>query len=155
MSHSSQTYSIKEAFYLFSGKSNDPTANPEDKYIKMLGRKVYEFAISHVPQAMKDCFDQSGEELSCLKKIFLHQANNKMDEAIVKRFYRLYRQSTPADILPISIHKLGNSSVATVPTLLDLVKRNELDGHQINKGDVALFASVGAGMNINSFTYRF
>ena len=155
LSHSSQTYSTEEAFYLFSGKSNDPTAKPEDKYIKMLGRKVYEFAISHVPQAMKDCFDQSGEELGSLKKIFLHQANEKMDEAIVKRFYRLYRQSIPADILPISIHKLGNSSVATVPTLLDLVKRNELDGHQINKGDVALFASVGAGMNINAFTYRF
>ncbi len=155
LSHSSQTYSTEEAFYLFSGKSNDPTANPEDKYIKMLGRKVYEFAISHVPQAMKDCFDQSGEELGALKKIFLHQANEKMDEAIVKRFYRLFRQPIPADILPISIHKLGNSSVATVPTLLDLVKRNELDGHQINKGDVALFASVGAGMNINAFTYRF
>ena len=155
LSYSSQTYSTEEAFYLFSGKSNDPTANPEDKYIKMLGRKVYEFAISHVPQAMKDCFDKSGEELGSLKKIFLHQANEKMDEAIVKRFYRLFRQPIPADILPISIHKLGNSSVATVPTLLDLVKRNELDGHQINKGDVALFASVGAGMNINAFTYRF
>jgi 3-oxoacyl-[acyl-carrier-protein] synthase-3 len=85
----------------------------------------------------------------------LHQANEKMDEAIVKRFYRLFRQPIPADILPISIHKLGNSSVATVPTLLDLVKRNALEGHQIEKGDVALFASVGAGMNINAFTYKF
>ena len=152
LSHCSQTYSTEEAFYLFSGKSNDPTAKPEDKYIKMLGRKVYEFAISHVPQAMKDCFDKSGEDLGSLKKIFLHQANEKMDEAIVKRFYRLFREPIPADVLPISIHKLGNSSVATVPTLLDLVKRNALNGHQINKGDVALFASVGAGMNINAFT---
>jgi 3-oxoacyl-[acyl-carrier-protein] synthase-3 len=104
---------------------------------------------------MKNCFDQSGEELGALKKIFLHQANEKMDEAIVKRFYRLFRKPTPANILPISIHKLGNSSVATVPTLLDLVKRNALEGHQINNGDVVLFASVGAGMNINAFTYKF
>jgi 3-oxoacyl-[acyl-carrier-protein] synthase-3 len=155
LSHCSQTYSTEEAFYLFSGKSNDPTAKPEDKYIKMLGRKVYEFAICHVPQAMKDCFDKSGEDLGSLKKIFLHQANEKMDEAIVKRFYRLFREPVPADVLPISIHKLGNSSVATVPTLLDLVKRNALNGHQINKGDVALFASVGAGMNINAFSYSF
>ena len=155
LSHCSQTYSTEEAFYLFSGKSNDPTAKPEDKYIKMLGRKVYEFAISNVPKAMKDCFDKSGEDLGSLKKIFLHQANEKMDEAIVKRFYRLFREPIPANVLPISIHKLGNSSVATVPTLLDLVKRNALNGHQINKGDVALFASVGAGMNINAFTYSF
>ena len=155
LSHGSQTYSTEEAFFLYAGKSNDPTAKPEDKYIKMFGRKVYEFAISHVPQAMKDCFDKSGEDIHSLKKIFLHQANEKMDEAIVKRFYRLFRQPAPDDILPISIHKLGNSSVATVPTLLDLVKRNDLNGHQIQKGDVAIFASVGAGMNINAFTYKF
>ncbi|NCG04824.1 MAG: ketoacyl-ACP synthase III, partial [Bacteroidetes bacterium] len=81
--------------------------------------------------------------------------NEKMDEAIVKRFYRLYRHPQPENILPISIHKLGNSSVATVPTLLDLVKRNQIENHQVKEGDIALFASVGAGMNINAFSYKF
>ena len=78
-----------------------------------------------------------------------------MDEAIVKRFYRLYRHPQPENILPISIHKLGNSSVATVPTLLDLVKRNQMENHTVQEGDVVLFASVGAGMNINAFSYKF
>lgn len=155
LSHCTQTFSNSEAFYLYSGKSYDPNANPADKYIKMLGRKVYEFAISHVPQALKNCLDQSGEEIGALTKIFLHQANEKMDEAIVKRFYRLYRHQQPENVLPISIHKLGNSSVATVPTLLDLVKRNQMKNHIVQKGDVALFASVGAGMNINAFSYKF
>jgi 3-oxoacyl-[acyl-carrier-protein] synthase-3 len=50
----------------------------------------------------------------------------------------------------MSIHKLGNSSVATIPTLYDLVKRNSLEDHSISKGDVVMFASVGAGMNINA-----
>ncbi|MGB0255204.1 MAG: ketoacyl-ACP synthase III, partial [Flavobacteriaceae bacterium] len=45
--------------------------------------------------------------------------------------------------------------VATVPTLLDLVKRKELGNHEVHQGDVALFASVGAGMNINAFSYKF
>jgi 3-oxoacyl-[acyl-carrier-protein] synthase-3 len=121
----------------------------------MYGRKVYEFAISHVPQALKTCLDNSGEDISALSKVFLHQANEKMDEAIVKRFYRLYRHPQPENVLPISIHKLGNSSVATVPTLLDLVKRNQMEHHKIKQGDVALFASVGAGMNINAFSYKF
>ena len=155
LSHCTQTFSNGEAFYLYSGKSYNPEADPSDKYIKMFGRKVYEFAISHVPQALKNCMDESGEDIAALSKVFLHQANEKMDEAIVKRFYRLYRKPQPENVLPISIHKLGNSSVATVPTLLDLVKRNELENHQVQQGDVALFASVGAGMNINAFSYKF
>ena len=155
LGHCTQTFSNGEAFYLYSGKSYHPDADPTDKYIKMHGRKVYEFAISHVPQALKSCLDKSGEDISTLKKVFLHQANEKMDEAIIKRFYRLYRYPQPENVLPISIHKLGNSSVATVPTLLDLVKRNQMENHHVAKGDVALFASVGAGMNINAFSYKF
>jgi len=49
---------------------------------------------------------------------------------------------------------LGNSSVATVPTLFDMVRKGQLENHQLNKGDVILFASVGAGMNINAITYK-
>ena len=55
----------------------------------------------------------------------------------------------------MSIHKLGNSSVATVPTLLDLILKNKLQDHKINRGDVVLLASVGAGMNINAIVYQF
>ena len=120
----------------------------------MEGRKVYEFALSHVPQAMKDCFDASGQQIEDLKKVFIHQANEKMDEAILKRFYRLYRTQMPEDVLPMNIQTYGNSSVATVPTLLDLVRKGQLKDHKLNKGDVILFASVGAGMNINAITYQ-
>ena len=59
-----------------------------------------------------------------------------------------------AEIMPMSIHKLGNSSVATIPTLYDLVKRGELSNHQLERGDIVMFASVGAGMNINAICYR-
>ncbi|MNI98733.1 3-oxoacyl-(acyl carrier protein) synthase II [compost metagenome] len=57
--------------------------------------------------------------------------------------------------MPMSIHKLGNSSVATIPTLYDLVKKGKMgEEHGIEPGDVVLFASVGAGMNINAVCYR-
>jgi 3-oxoacyl-[acyl-carrier-protein] synthase-3 len=55
----------------------------------------------------------------------------------------------------MSINTLGNSSVATVPTLLDLILKQKLEGHQIEIGDHVIFASVGAGMNINAVVYRF
>ena len=61
------------------------------KYIKMHGRKVYEFALSNVPAAIKECLEASGESIDDVKKIFIHQANLKMDDAIIKRLYRLFK----------------------------------------------------------------
>ena len=154
LSHRTATYTIDETYYIYSGGSYcKPTTN-NTQYIKMEGRKVYEFALSHVPQAMKDCFDTSGFQIDDLKKVFIHQANEKMDEAILKRFYRLYTTQMPEDVLPMNIKTYGNSSVATVPTLFDLVRKNQLKNHKLNKGDVVMFASVGAGMNINAVTYQ-
>lgn len=154
LSYESATYAIDEANYLFFGKSYNPDLDPDTKYIKMYGRKIYEFALSQVPAAMKNCLDNSGIAISDVKKILIHQANEKMDEAIIHRFYKLYGQTPPKDIMPMSIHDLGNSSVATVPTLYDLILKGKIEEHEINKGDVIIFASVGAGMNINAFVYR-
>lgn len=168
LSFSQATYAIDEAKYLFLGKSNIKDANPNVRYIKMLGRKIYEFALNKVPLAMKEAMDKAGADIHDLKKIFIHQANEKMDYEIVKRFYRLYRErNIPEHIMPMSIHKLGNSSVSTVPTLFDMVKRGECEYssrnnndteqgyHELKKGDLIMFASVGAGMNINAVVYRY
>ncbi|MBC8398336.1 MAG: 3-oxoacyl-ACP synthase III family protein [Flavobacteriales bacterium] len=154
LSHKSCTFTDKEAFYLFFGESYDLESKSKTKYIKMYGRKVYEFAIVQVPQAMKECLELTNYSIKDIKKVFLHQANEKMDEAIVDRFYKLYGLETPKGVLPMSINKLGNSSVATIPTLFDLVNKLELKDHSLKKGDVIMFGSVGAGMNINAITYK-
>ncbi|MGB5236196.1 MAG: ketoacyl-ACP synthase III [Flavobacteriaceae bacterium] len=154
LSHASATYTNEEAYYLYSGESHDKMAKDNRQYIKMYGRKIYEFAISHVPKAMKACLDKSGSDIKDVKKIFIHQANEKMDEAIVKRFYRHYGCEMPKDIMPMNIHEMGNSSVATIPTLFDTVRRGKMENQSVKKGDVVIFASVGAGMNINSIVYR-
>ena len=154
IAHESATFTYDEAYYLFFGNSFNKSHDPDVRYIKMHGRKIYEFALSQVPKAMAACLEKSGIDISEVKKILIHQANEKMDEAIIERFYRIYKQSTPEDIMPMSIHKLGNSSVATVPTLYDLLVKGNVKNHSIQKGDVILFASVGAGMNINAIVYR-
>ncbi|MEY3845597.1 MAG: hypothetical protein RL293_2019 [Bacteroidota bacterium] len=155
LGYASQTFSFEEADFLYNAKSFGQQENQQDRFIKMQGRKIYEFALNHVPIAMKMALEKSGVTLKDLKKVLLHQANEKMDEAIIQRFYKLYEQETPLDIMPMSIHLLGNSSVATVPTLLDLILQGKLEGHEIHSGDCVMMASVGAGMNINAFVYRF
>ena len=155
ISHATQTFAKDEAYHLFFGKSYHTDEDADVRYIKMHGRKIYEFALNNVPVAMKKALDESNISINEVKKIFIHQANEKMDEAIIKRFYRLYKTPAPEGVMPMSIHKLGNSSVATVPTLLDLVLKGNITNQEVKKGDVLIFASVGAGMNINAIVYRY
>jgi 3-oxoacyl-[acyl-carrier-protein] synthase-3 len=147
---------MNEVAYIHFDKSYFPQSDPHTRYIKMKGRKVYEYAIKHVPEAMKQCLEKSGVTIGQVKKIFIHQANEKMDEAIAKAFYGLYGiHEVPEYIMPMSIHWLGNSSVATIPTLYDLVCKEQVTNQKLHPGDVLLFASVGAGMNINAVCYRY
>ncbi len=154
IAHKSATFAYDEANFIYFGESNNPDITDQRKYIKMYGRKIYNFALTNVSEAMKLCLDESGYDIKDLKKVLIHQANEKMDEAILKRFYGLYDKQMPEGIMPMTIDKLGNSSVATVPTLYDLIMKGKLEGHQINKGDLIMFASVGAGMNINALVYK-
>lgn len=154
LAHETATFTYDEAYYLFFGNSFNKSHDPDVRYLKMQGRKIYEFALSNVPKAMKECLDKSGVAIEDIKKILIHQANEKMDEAIIQRFYKLYGQNVPEGVMPMSIHKLGNSSVATVPTLYDSMIRGEIANQHLNKGDIILFASVGAGMNVNAIVYK-
>ncbi len=155
LAHSSATLANDEAFYLFFGKGNCAAPGDDTRYIKMLGRKVYELAVVEVPKAMAECLDEAGVSIQELKKVFLHQANEKMDEAMVKRLYRHYKTEAPEHVMPMNIQEVGNNSVATVPILLDMVRRGAYQEHQLSKGDVILLASVGAGMNLNCIVYRY
>jgi len=153
LSHKTASYTFEgEAEFIFYGPSN--SNGKGTKYIKMHGRKVYEFALSNVPTAIKKCLETSGESIDDVKKIFIHQANLKMDDAIIKRLYRLYKKPMPEGVLPMNIQEFGNSSVATVPTLFDLIRKENYGGHELHQGDLVIFASVGAGMNINAIIYR-
>ncbi|MGY6650325.1 3-oxoacyl-ACP synthase III family protein [Wenyingzhuangia sp. IMCC45574] len=154
LSTAAQTYALEEAEYLYSGPSYKKENDQDVNYIKMLGRKIYEFALTKVPAAIKIAMDKRGLEIDDVSKVFLHQANEKMDEAIVKRLYRLFRKPVKENVMPMSIQKLGNNSVATVPILYDMVLKNQLEHHSVAKDDIVIFASVGAGMNINAVTYK-
>ena len=154
LAHESASYTYQEVNYLFYGKSYDTEDKSSTCYIKMYGKKIYEFALKYVPEAMKRCLEKANIPIEKLKKILIHQANAKMDEAIVKGFFKLYQMQVPTDIMPMSIRNLGNSSVATIPTLYDLLVKGQLEHHHIQEGDIILFASVGAGMNINAFVYQ-
>lgn len=154
LSHAVRSDTIEHSRMLNMGPSYNASAIGDDLFLKMEGRKLYRYALQTVAGAIKECLDKAGLCLSQVRKLFLHQANEKMDEAILSALYTLYGAEIPAGVMPMTISWLGNSSVATLPTLFDLVVKGKIDNQKIESGDAAIFASVGAGMHINSFAYR-
>jgi 3-oxoacyl-[acyl-carrier-protein] synthase-3 len=137
------------------GKSYNRNYVNNNLYLKMDGHKLYQYALRTVPAVVKESLERAHVTLGDVKKVFLHQANAKMDEAILARLFRLCgKKKVPPTVMPMTISWLGNSSVATLPTLFDLVVKGKLDNHGLEKGDVVVFASIGAGMNINAVTYQ-
>ncbi|MFH1327153.1 MAG: ketoacyl-ACP synthase III [archaeon] len=208
LSHASRSDALDYAYMLRMDKSYNPHYKGNELFLKMDGHSLYEYALKNVPGVVKKVLDKARLSLKDVKKILIHQANEKMDEAIVRRLFKLYGEKPSKqeiqNIMPMVIPWLGNSSVATLPTLLDLInwnkdsktpmpeimkrnnfivppprdlgfsqgsekesgvvniredivnaRKNEFRNHKIERGDVVVFASVGAGMNINSVIYKF
>lgn len=143
------------AYLLGMSKSYNPKKNFDQLFLKMNGRKLYEYAISTVPDLVKVCIEKAKLTLSNISKVLIHQANEKMDEAIIQRIFKLFKaEYNNPDIMPMTINTLGNNSVATLPILTDMILKGNLGNHRINPSDNIVYASVGAGMNINAITYR-
>ena len=154
LSHAVRSDTIEHSKMLRMGPSNSVHALGDDLYLKMEGRKLYRYALQTVAGAIRECLEKAKLTLHDIRKLFLHQANEKMDDAILAALYEIYQEEIPEGVMPMTISWLGNSSVATLPTLFDLVVRGQIEGHEIRSGDAAIFASVGAGMHINAFVYR-
>lgn len=155
LSHVTRSDTFDNAYLLWLGKSYNPKQNGNDLFIKMHGHEIYKYAVRTVPKVVKQNLDKTGLNLSDVKKVLVHQANGKMDDAILKRLFQLYGiKEIPADIMPMMISWAGNSSVATLPTMLDLILKGKLDNHRLDSGDIVVFTSVGAGMNVNSMVYK-
>ena len=156
LGHNSRSDALDYVQMLRMGYSYNPElAKKKDYYLKMQGRRLYQYALENVPKTVKAGLDKLGLQITDIRKVLLHQANGKMDDAILHLLFKLYNiKEVPESIMPMTISWLGNSSVATVPTLLDLITRQEMNGHDLQSGDIIILASVGAGMNINSIVYR-
>lgn len=145
-----------ELNYLSNDSSINKNADQKRLWVRMQGRKIYEYALKNVPQAVKDTIDAAGLGIENIDKVLIHQANAKMDYAMIERLFKLYDiKEGDHNIAPMTIQEFGNSSVATIPTMYDLIIKNKMDGHQFQEKGNIVMTSVGAGMNINAIVYKF
>lgn len=154
LAHAARSDTVEHAWLLRMGRSSGADADGA-LFLKMDGHKVYEYAVTTVPEVAAECLARAGLGVGDVDKILVHQANAKMDEAIVKRLLRgTGLAGRAAELTPMTVGWLGNSSVATLPTLFHLLETGAVEEHRLHPGDLLLFASVGAGMNVNAVAYR-
>ncbi len=154
LAHLTVSDCVEEADYLKMGDSLNP--DTEGEYIRMNGRGVFKYAVSTVPQAMHDCLAKANLTIDDVHCFVIHQANLKMNKIIMKRLYELNgRDSYPEEMMPMVVQELGNSSAATIPTVLDMIQKGELSDKKMKSGDIMVMASVGAGMHANCVVYKF
>jgi len=155
LSHAARSDALNEAYLMWMERSNNPNYPGDEIFIKMNGRKQFEYALNTVPPLLKKAVEKSGVDITKIKKVLIHQANEKMDNAMLKYFFKLYGiRDIPKGIMPMTISKLGNNSVGTIPVMLDMILRGEMENQHIGPGDHFVLVSVGAGMNINAIVYK-
>jgi len=145
-----------ELDYLANGPSINKESDQTRIFVRMQGRKIYEYALKNVPAAIKETIEDAGLSIEDINKILIHQANAKMDYAMIERLHKLYNvKDYDHSISPMTIQEFGNSSVATIPTMFDLIIKGKMEGQSFKEKGNIVMTSVGAGMNINAIVYRF
>jgi len=91
LAHAVRSDTSEHLDMLFMARSNHPELLGDELYLKMEGRKLYRYALETVAGSIRECLDKAGIGLAQVTKILLHQANEKMDAAIVKALFDLYR----------------------------------------------------------------
>ncbi len=90
----------------------------KDPYIRMDGKAVFRFAVKTIEEQIMSLLDETGLRLEEIDYIVCHQANKRILEHVRKRL------QLPEEKLPQNIENCGNTSGASIPILLDEMKRD-------------------------------
>lgn len=155
LADSVKSYTGDLAYLIRMGPSANPAFDESTLFLKMNGHKLYESILKTVPGMIKETLEKASLSLGEIDKFLIHQANEKMDEAILKQLFCLYGlPGPPKHLMPMTISRLGNSSVATLPTMYDLMSKGKLENQAVTKGRHLVFAAMGAGVNMNTVVYK-
>jgi 3-oxoacyl-[acyl-carrier-protein] synthase-3 len=156
VSYSTYSHGQEDNRIIYLGESNKKDVAGAS-YFHMNGREVYKYATRWVPQIIKETLEKAGAAIEDVDLFLFHQANARMLSAISENLAELFHLPVShfEGRVPTTIELLGNTSVATIPTMLDLIRKGKLNGYGISKGQTAVFASVGAGMHCNALVYKF
>ncbi len=114
-------------------------------HVKMNGRTVFKHAIIKFPQVIYEALEAAGVEKSEVKLVVPHQANLRITEAVAKRL-----DLEMHSVVYSNIHKYGNTTSASIPIAL----YEAMQEGKINRGDIIVVASFGAGFTWGASVMR-
>lgn len=111
--------------------------NARETYMFMDGQAVFKFAVKKVPEVIKELLEKSEYTVSEIDWFVLHQANQRIIEAVAKRM------KMGIEKFPMNLQEYGNTSSASIPILLDELNRSG----KLKRGEKLVFAGFGAGLS--------
>jgi 3-oxoacyl-[acyl-carrier-protein] synthase III len=120
-------------------KVNTPFASDESdekRYLEMKGGEVFKFAVSVLPEIVKELLEKGNEDINDIKYIVPHQANLRIIDEAARRL------KVNKEKFYVNVDKYGNTSAASIPIALSELFEKGL----INKGDKIILAAFGGGL---------
>lgn len=119
-------------------------AEPDAFVPRMNGREVFRHAVSKLPEAVRAACDRANVRLEDIDWFIAHQANDRINRAVRERL------GVPAEKVPSNIAGYGNTSTATIPILVDEMRR---DG-RLRSEQLVCFLALGAGLHWGAAVMR-
>ncbi len=113
-------------------------------YVHQDGSQVFKYAVRKMYEATKVLLEKNNLSANDIQLFVPHQANLRIITAVADRL------GLPMDKVMVNIDRYGNTTAATIP----LATRDAIAEGRLNKGDLVVFASVGAGFTIGSTLWR-
>ena len=131
--------------YGFLNSSSPDGVGKSDKLFHQNGRQVFKEVVPKVASLIKEHLEKNDIEVTSIKAMYLHQANENMNRLISK--YVLGEEAS-RDFAPIVLDEYANTSSAG--SIIAFHKHN----NDLKKDDLAIICSFGAGYSIGNIIVR-
>lgn len=146
--HMGSDGSRADLIYVPAGGSKELTSlrtvNERLHFMRMKGREVYKFAVTHMQDMLMATLNDAGITMNELKLFVPHQSNMRIIESACEKL------GIPENKVIVNIHKYGNTSAASVPIALHEARTQGRFG----KGDFVLMGALGAGLTWGSILLK-
>ncbi len=113
-------------------------------YVHQDGQQVFKYAVRKMYEVCTQLLQRNGLSAKDVAMLIPHQANRRIISATVERL------GLPCDRVIINIDRYGNTTAGTIP----LATRDAIETGRLKKGDLVLFAAVGAGYTVGASLWR-
>ena len=113
-------------------------------FVKQDGAQVFKYAVRKMYEVSRDLLERNHFTAKDLGAFIPHQANRRIITAAAERL------GLDCEKVIINIDRYGNTTAATIP----LATRDAIACGKLKKGDLVLFAAVGAGYTVGANLWR-